>query len=187
MLDPSRSRIVLGELPLGLPHRGAVVVEDYRPARRRPLVYRQYIISCHYAFSFRYTPRTASRAASPYNTYHLLSWFSRACAAEPFPFSDHAPLLALSIASVTEPNTRVKDLSHRHFVIAGTEAGQKEDYRSIRRFTRRRSRREYDDMTNAKPCWSPSCRRAHAFPGGCRRPNPFLLGVLLVRRCPYSS
>ena len=46
-------------------------------------------------------------------------------------------------------------------MIAGTEAGQKEDYRSIRRFTRRRSRREYDDMTNAKPCWSPSCRKGH--------------------------
>jgi hypothetical protein len=29
------------------------VVEDYRPARRCPLVNRQYIISCHYAFSFR--------------------------------------------------------------------------------------------------------------------------------------
>src|SRR5687767_15990045 len=62
MLDPSRSRIVLGELPLGFPHSGAVVVEDYRPARRCPLVYRQYIISRHHAFSFRYGPRTAGRA-----------------------------------------------------------------------------------------------------------------------------
>src|SRR5215218_5686959 len=179
---------MLGELPLGLPHRGAVVVEDYRPARRGPLVYRQYIISCHHAFSFRYRAQS-SQPSNVSSTTRTTSYpgFPRACAAEPFPFSDHAPLLALSIASVTEPNTRVKDLSHRHFVIAGTEAGQKEDYRSIRRFTRRRSRREYDDMTNAKPCWSPSCRRAHAFPGGCRRPNPFLLGVLLVRRCPYSS
>ena len=38
-----------------------------------------------------------------------------------FPFSDYAPLLALSIASVTEPNTRVKDHSHRETMIAGVE------------------------------------------------------------------
>src|SRR5215210_2232980 len=65
MLDPSRSRIVLGELPLGFTHSGAVVVEDDRPARRCSLVYRQHIISRHHAFSFRYRPRTASRAPSP--------------------------------------------------------------------------------------------------------------------------
>jgi hypothetical protein len=29
------------------------------------------------------------------------------------PHPDHAPLLAFSISSVTEPNTRVKDLSYR--------------------------------------------------------------------------
>src|SRR5215208_6826284 len=123
MLDPSRSRIVLSELPLGLPHRGAVVVEDYRPARRCPLVYRQYIISCHYAFSFRYRLQSSQPSSVSFTT-RATSYpgFPRACAAEPSPFSDHAPLLALAISSVTEPNTRVKERSYRHLVIAGAEA-----------------------------------------------------------------
>src|SRR5918992_3143327 len=118
MLDPSRSRIVLGELPLGLPHGGAVVVEDYRPTRRGPLVYRQYIISRHHAFSFRYRPQSSQPSSVSFTT-RATSYpgFPRACAAEPFPSSDHAPLLALSISSVTEPNTRVKDLSQRQLVI----------------------------------------------------------------------
>src|SRR5918994_1409469 len=105
---------MLGKLPLGLPHRGAVVVEDYRPARRCPLVYRQYIISCHHAFSFRYRPQSSQPNSVSFTT-RATSYlgFPRACAAEPFPSSDHAPLRALSILSVTETNTRVKERSHR--------------------------------------------------------------------------
>ena len=34
---------------------------------------------------------------------------------------DHAPLLAFSISSVTEPNIRVKDHPHRETMIAGVE------------------------------------------------------------------
>jgi hypothetical protein len=44
--------------------------------------------------------------------------FPRACAAEPFPSSDYALLRALSIASVTEPTTRVKEHSHRQLLMA---------------------------------------------------------------------
>src|SRR5215207_2693925 len=118
MLDPSRSRIVLGELPLGLPHRGGIVVEDYRPARRGPLVYRQYIISCHNAFSFRKRAQSSrSSSVSPITRATSYTGFLRACTAETFPFSDYAPLRALSIASVTEPDTRVKDLSYRQTVM----------------------------------------------------------------------
>src|SRR5215213_9073706 len=122
MLDPSRSRIVLSELPLGLPHRGAVVVEDYRPARRGPLVYRQYIISCHNAFSFRYRPQSSQPSSVSFTTRaSSYPGFPRACAAEPFPSSDYAPLRALSIASVTEPNTRVKDAPCEQPIIADAE------------------------------------------------------------------
>src|ERR671921_2385206 len=126
MLDPSRSRIVLGELPLGLPHRGAVVVEDYSPARRGPLVYRQYIISCHHAFSFRYRPQSSQPSSVSFTT-RATSYpgLPQACAAEPFPFSDYAPLRALSIASVTEPDTRVKERSHRRTAMSyATAAGE---------------------------------------------------------------
>jgi hypothetical protein len=50
----------------------------------------------------------------------------------PFPYSDHAPLRVLSIPSVTEPNTRVKDLSHKQIVITfrHLSAGEKNTARS---------------------------------------------------------
>jgi hypothetical protein len=68
---------MLGELPLGFPHSGAVVIEDYRPARRGPLVYRQHIISCHHAFSFRYRSQSSQPSSVLlYNTRNLLSWLS---------------------------------------------------------------------------------------------------------------
>jgi hypothetical protein len=101
------------------------VVEDYRPARRGPLVYRQHIISRHNAFSFRKrNPSNRSSSVFPTTRTTSCTGFPRARAAETFPFSDHALLLALSIASVTEPATRVKDASHVQAVIANAEADE---------------------------------------------------------------
>src|SRR5215208_1965215 len=168
MLDPSRSRIVLSELPLGLPHRGAVVVEDYRPARRGPLVYRQYIISCHNAFSFRYRPQSSQPSSVSFTT-RATSYpgVPRTCAAETFPSSDYAPLRTLSISSVTEPNTRVKDLSHRQLVITyrHLSAGEKNTARSGQITLPRKRRKFLGDNRRHAPPGNPYRRRAYVFPG----------------------
>src|SRR5215217_450695 len=47
VLDPARLRVMLRELLLGLPYRGAVMIEDYGPARRGPLIYSQNVVPCH--------------------------------------------------------------------------------------------------------------------------------------------
>src|SRR5215204_3081253 len=75
------------------------------------------------------TPNNQQSSVSPTTRATSYPGFARACAADPFPSADHAPLRALSTVSVTEPNTRVKDRSQKQTVIAG--GGRGEDYRSI--------------------------------------------------------
>src|SRR5215212_3331224 len=145
MLDPSRSRIVLGELPLGLPHRGGIVVEDYRPTRRCPLVYRQYIISCHHAFSFRYRPQSSQPSSVSFTT-RATSYpgLPRVCAAEPFPSSDYALFTSFIIHS--EPNgaqhPSQESLAHADRDPRLASERWREEYRSIREISWARKRSE---------------------------------------------
>src|SRR5829696_2394091 len=78
------------------------------------------------------TSNNQQSSVSPTTRATSFPGFPRACAAEPFPSSDHAPLRALSIASVTEPTTRVKENLYRQLFITVCRR-RREQHRSIQK------------------------------------------------------